>query len=284
MPPSLIQDYFRRFKKKKIERERAGIHEDSNTVALQAGIRGLHEFGPKIRRAISGNLDEDNFGSPDEEPTHRRNHSLFGSVWSTVRGKRLQLPGNGFGSLDPQQQQQQIANQISMYPTSQSTSILDQQLMSNHQMGSINLDHYNGRSQSAHVDSSSSIHCGGPMNEVISTKSTNSPYYGENKDLYGGVYLGEPIVAPVRPDYYQQAPFLQQQREPIIAANRLALATSNLNQLLYEQGGLSQYSYSADLLQTTRDELAGALNLTQDELERAATDILRGQRSAGTRR
>ncbi|RWS32009.1 muscle calcium channel subunit alpha-1-like protein [Leptotrombidium deliense] len=89
----LIQDYFRRFKKRKEERDKQGNKDDENTVALQAGLRRLHEFGPEIRRAISGTLDEDNFSeNPDWEPMHRRNHSLFGSVWSTVRGKRLQIP------------------------------------------------------------------------------------------------------------------------------------------------------------------------------------------------
>lgn len=96
----LIQDYFRRFKKKKAERERAGSRDDANTVALQAGIRVLHEFGPRIRRTVSGNLDEDNFESQEEEPMHRRNHSLFGSVWSTVRGKRLQLPQQRYNTTN----------------------------------------------------------------------------------------------------------------------------------------------------------------------------------------
>jgi voltage-dependent calcium channel L type alpha-1D len=89
----LIQDYFRRFKKKKEERDKLNTCDEESTVALQAGLRSLHEFGPEIRRAISGNLDEDNFeNGPDWEPMHRRNHSLFGNVWSTVRGKRLNLP------------------------------------------------------------------------------------------------------------------------------------------------------------------------------------------------
>lgn len=94
----LIQDYFRRFKKRRAELERQGNKEEENTVALQAGLRRLHEFGPEIRRAISGTLDEDNFG-PDCEPMHRRNHSLFGSVWSTVRGKRLQMPSRMHGKV-----------------------------------------------------------------------------------------------------------------------------------------------------------------------------------------
>ncbi|CAG2163960.1 unnamed protein product [Oppiella nova] len=87
----LIQDYFRRFKKRKEQQKQS--YDEENTVALQAGLRSLHEFGPEIRRAISGNLDEDNFDNgPDWEPMHRRNHSLFGNVWSTVRRKRNHLP------------------------------------------------------------------------------------------------------------------------------------------------------------------------------------------------
>nr|AZP54645.1 voltage-dependent calcium channel type D subunit alpha-1 [Tetranychus cinnabarinus]QNJ46268.1 voltage-dependent calcium channel type l subunit alpha-1 [Tetranychus cinnabarinus] len=88
----LIQDYFRRFKKRKEERDKHGNKDEDNAVALQAGLRRLHEFGPEIRRAISGSLDEDQFfDSQEAEPMHRRNHSLFGNVWSTVRGKRMPM-------------------------------------------------------------------------------------------------------------------------------------------------------------------------------------------------
>ncbi|XP_042859901.1 muscle calcium channel subunit alpha-1-like isoform X35 [Penaeus japonicus] len=83
----LIQDYFRRFKKKKMEIKEQIDKESSNTVTLQAGLRTLHEAGPELKRAISGNLDE---MRDDDIPTHRRNHSLFGSVWSSMRVKSLQ--------------------------------------------------------------------------------------------------------------------------------------------------------------------------------------------------
>ncbi|XP_064631937.1 muscle calcium channel subunit alpha-1-like isoform X8 [Lineus longissimus] len=93
----LIQDYFRRFKKRKEAMQKMQMgHEHTN--ALQAGLRAVHDLGPEIRRAISGNLDEDEFPDRDfEEPMHRcpkkplnlpeiseklRNHSLFGSVMS----------------------------------------------------------------------------------------------------------------------------------------------------------------------------------------------------------
>ncbi|CAF0765433.1 unnamed protein product [Adineta ricciae] len=83
----LIQDYFRRFKKrkeqaaKKIQLGFSGA--SKNSVALQAGLRQLHDLGPEIRRAISGDLDdEETFNRfwREEEPQHRRDHSLFGSM------------------------------------------------------------------------------------------------------------------------------------------------------------------------------------------------------------
>ncbi|KAG5899700.1 hypothetical protein JTB14_030094 [Gonioctena quinquepunctata] len=79
----LIQDYFRRFKKRKEQELKEGDKEIHNTVTLQAGLRTLHEAGPELKRAISGNLDELIDDNP--EPMHRRNHSLFGSVWSSMR-------------------------------------------------------------------------------------------------------------------------------------------------------------------------------------------------------
>ncbi|XP_057654932.1 muscle calcium channel subunit alpha-1 isoform X5 [Diorhabda carinulata] len=79
----LIQDYFRRFKKRKEQELKEGDKDIHNTVTLQAGLRTLHEAGPELKRAISGNLDE--LVDDNPEPMHRRNHSLFGSVWSSMR-------------------------------------------------------------------------------------------------------------------------------------------------------------------------------------------------------
>lgn len=61
----LIQDYFRRFKKKKESRTFSDNPDasDDKAVTLQAGLRTLHEKGPELKRAISGNLDE----IPEEE-------------------------------------------------------------------------------------------------------------------------------------------------------------------------------------------------------------------------
>ncbi|CAG0896176.1 unnamed protein product [Darwinula stevensoni] len=71
----LIQDYFRRFKKKKELAAKEGDKSEI-TVTLQAGLRTLHEAGPELKRAISGNLDQ--LLEDDPEPMHRVSptHSL----------------------------------------------------------------------------------------------------------------------------------------------------------------------------------------------------------------
>ncbi|KRY90156.1 Voltage-dependent L-type calcium channel subunit alpha-1F [Trichinella pseudospiralis] len=75
----LIQDYFRRFKKRKEVEQKETNLQGNITMSLQAGLRTLHEIGPEIKRAISGNLETD-WSKEFEEPQHRRDHSLFGTL------------------------------------------------------------------------------------------------------------------------------------------------------------------------------------------------------------
>ncbi|XP_032822459.1 voltage-dependent L-type calcium channel subunit alpha-1D isoform X4 [Petromyzon marinus] len=77
----LIQDYFRKFKRRK-EQGVLGKHPArSTTMALQAGLRTLHDIGPEIRRAISGDLQEEDATSvhsqEEEEAIFRRSGGLF---------------------------------------------------------------------------------------------------------------------------------------------------------------------------------------------------------------
>lgn len=66
----LIQDYFRRFRKRKAELQKGeGDKESQNTVTLTAGLRTLHEAGPELQRTISGNLEE--LLNDELEPMHR---------------------------------------------------------------------------------------------------------------------------------------------------------------------------------------------------------------------
>uniref|UniRef100_A0A3Q3EXF7 Voltage-dependent L-type calcium channel subunit alpha n=1 Tax=Labrus bergylta TaxID=56723 RepID=A0A3Q3EXF7_9LABR len=79
----LIQDYFRKFKRRK-EQGLVGRHSWerlNTTMALQAGLRTLHDIGPEIRRAISCDLQEEGLVDNDEEEEeiYRRNGGLFGN-------------------------------------------------------------------------------------------------------------------------------------------------------------------------------------------------------------
>ncbi|XP_045525614.1 muscle calcium channel subunit alpha-1-like isoform X1 [Pieris brassicae] len=89
----LIQDYFRRnhaFRKRK---EQEAVK--NNQTTLQAGLRKLHEAGPELKRAISGNLDD--VVGEVVEPMHRRNHTLFGAVWTSIKKGR----GSFYGPRKP---------------------------------------------------------------------------------------------------------------------------------------------------------------------------------------
>lgn len=88
----LIQDYFRRFKKRKENDNKHVDYDNRRTMTLQAGLRTLHEAGPELKRAISGNLED--IGDDNPEPMHRRNHTLFGNMWSSIR-RPGQFPKKG---------------------------------------------------------------------------------------------------------------------------------------------------------------------------------------------
>ncbi|XP_039270704.2 voltage-dependent L-type calcium channel subunit alpha-1D-like isoform X2 [Styela clava] len=86
----LIQDYFRKFREKKQKQMQHASGnfpaQGGNTHTLQAGIRAIQDTGPELKRTISGNLltydcDEEadrESADYDDEPIHRRRHSLFG--------------------------------------------------------------------------------------------------------------------------------------------------------------------------------------------------------------
>ncbi|KAM9185713.1 voltage-dependent L-type calcium channel subunit alpha-1D isoform 1-T1 [Dugong dugon] len=87
----LIQDYFRKFKKRK-EQGLVGKYPAKNTtVALQAGLRTLHDIGPEIRRAISCDLQDDEPEETkleEEEDLFKRNGALLGNHVNHVNSDR----------------------------------------------------------------------------------------------------------------------------------------------------------------------------------------------------
>ncbi|XP_035991429.1 voltage-dependent L-type calcium channel subunit alpha-1D isoform X6 [Fundulus heteroclitus] len=78
----LIQDYFRKFKRRKEQGLVGRRSWENTTLALQAGLRTLHDIGPEICRAISCDLQEEGLvdgTGEEEEEIFRRNGGLFGN-------------------------------------------------------------------------------------------------------------------------------------------------------------------------------------------------------------
>merc|ERR1712223_697361 len=94
----LIQDYFRRFKKKKENKALTEAPTDKSTV-FQAGLRTLHEAGPELQRTISTDLEvmmaaEAMAGADAEEDIHTRRAGapLFGQLAREFKKHTSPLP------------------------------------------------------------------------------------------------------------------------------------------------------------------------------------------------
>jgi len=107
----LIQDYFRRFKKKKEVKAAAEAPADKSTI-FQAGLRTLHEAGPELQRTISTDLEamlaaeqmmEDEMMTTT---TRRQNASLFGQLQTEFRKH-----------TSPEPRQKKLASDLAELPT-----------------------------------------------------------------------------------------------------------------------------------------------------------------------
>nr|XP_055023196.1 voltage-dependent L-type calcium channel subunit alpha-1D isoform X1 [Misgurnus anguillicaudatus] len=96
----LIQDFFRKFRKRKDQGRRQ--FNFNTTAALQAGLRTLHDLGPEIRRAISCDLQDEglvDINLDEDEDIYRRKGVVFVNHMSTEQShnnsatqRPLQLP------------------------------------------------------------------------------------------------------------------------------------------------------------------------------------------------
>uniref|UniRef100_A0A8C1N4Y7 Voltage-dependent L-type calcium channel subunit alpha n=1 Tax=Cyprinus carpio TaxID=7962 RepID=A0A8C1N4Y7_CYPCA len=98
----LIQDYFRKFRKRK-EQGLVGCQPYLNTTtALQAGLRTLHDIGPEIRRAISCDLQDEglvDINLHEEEEIYEVKHfSLYQCTWKYVLEHCACKPRHAFDS------------------------------------------------------------------------------------------------------------------------------------------------------------------------------------------
>uniref|UniRef100_A0A336M534 Voltage-dependent L-type calcium channel subunit alpha n=1 Tax=Culicoides sonorensis TaxID=179676 RepID=A0A336M534_CULSO len=285
----LIQDYFRRFKKRKeVDAREDGFN---SAMTLQAGLRTLHEAGPELKRAISGNLDE---LEDEPEPMHRRNHTLFGSVWSSIRrtnpsrqrqkpnsnnstSPRMNnlspmMPYNGFSAAadslaDGLNHIAKIGNLVAMKASSDrgldSGSLYHEQQMAMQHHGSENI----------------------PMRSLFNGRkiaSKDPPLFDNKKNLRNRLLHPHYTVAVVGDDrsfgnerLVQSTPGSPQDRRSS-NFDIIGSAESLVGRVLAEQG-LGKYC-DPDFVRYTSREMQEALDMTSEEMDFAAAELLQRER------
>ncbi|XP_071980324.1 voltage-dependent L-type calcium channel subunit alpha-1F isoform X3 [Engystomops pustulosus] len=112
----LIQDYFRKFRRRKEKGLLGTENLPSNSTTLQAGLRSLQDLGSEIRRALSCELEEDDLsalrglgrqvveetalceGAPDLVKEHQLSSSVL-SLTNSIGGREEQAPAPRRSSL-----------------------------------------------------------------------------------------------------------------------------------------------------------------------------------------
>lgn len=273
----LIQDYFRRFKKRKEQEMKEGDKEIHNTVTLQAGLRTLHEAGPELKRAISGNLDE--LVDDNPEPMHRRNHSLFGSVWSSMkrghtfnRAKSLKLN----------------STQIKITPAS-SVDYLPYNSIKNAVTEGMN--HITSLTKNR-VSVTSLNNQEYYKDEEIPLRSLNNLHNGDDKNTYtvidksgflhpnykGGARegSGDAVNGHVGTERLSHSLPGSPADRRTTSFEVVGSAESLVGRILAEQG-LGKYC-DPDFVRYTSKEMQEALDMTQEEMDRAAHQILQQEK------
>ncbi|XP_076261445.1 ca[2+]-channel protein alpha[[1]] subunit D isoform X10 [Rhynchophorus ferrugineus] len=277
----LIQDYFRRFKKRKEQELKEGDKEQHNTVTLQAGLRTLHEAGPELKRAISGNLDELIDDNP--EPMHRRNHSLFGSVWSSMkrghsfnRAKSLKLNSTQIkitpaSSIDylPYNSIKNAVTEGMNHITSMTKNVVQNRASAT----SLN-DGY--RDEEIPLQSLTNLHGDPEKNTYTIIDKTGYLHPGYKVPASPGELNGH--VANERLTH--SLPGSPAERRPA-SFEVVGSAESLVGRILAEQG-LGKYC-DPEFVRNTSKEMQEALDMTQEEMDRAAHQLLQQERQLRNR-
>uniref|UniRef100_A0A8C9L0X7 Voltage-dependent L-type calcium channel subunit alpha n=1 Tax=Phocoena sinus TaxID=42100 RepID=A0A8C9L0X7_PHOSS len=249
----LIQEYFRKFKKRK-EQGLVGKPSQRNALSLQAGLRTLHDLGPEIRRAISGDL------TAEEELDKAMKEAV-----STASEDDIFRVG-GCPGRSP------LTRTLVSCPQALAVAGLSPLLQRSHPPGALPPPHatppatpgpawplrpvptlrLEGAESSDKLTSSfPSVHCG--------------PWAGEPTPCgaSGGIRRARPMSLTVpSPAGPQGRPFHG--------------SASSLVEAVLISEGLGQFAQDRRFLEATTQELADACDMTIEEMESAADNILSG--------
>ncbi|CAH0731480.1 unnamed protein product, partial [Brenthis ino] len=233
------------FRKRK--EQAAAASEQCNQMTLQAGLRTLHEAGPELKRAISGNLDE--VVPETVEPMHRRNHTLFGAVWTSIKkGKEsLYRPPPKFKPLA-----------VAGNEESKSLSWMMQRELGMDGKVPEDENKYEDGNQSEGEEEIA-------MQPLLHGKDSEKIFKAIEK-------TSNDLMQSMRNNYRDKAP-AQYNDVPYCVEHP---AESLITRVLTEQG-LGKYC-DREFVRSTAREMQDALDLTQEEMDTAANQIILQER------
>uniref|UniRef100_A0A6I8PH83 Voltage-dependent L-type calcium channel subunit alpha n=1 Tax=Ornithorhynchus anatinus TaxID=9258 RepID=A0A6I8PH83_ORNAN len=250
----LIQEYFRKFKKRK---DLTGP-----SVALQAGLRTLHDIGPEIRRAISGDLTAEEeldkamkeaVSAASEDDIFRRAGGLFGNHVSYYQSDgRACFP-------------QHLATQRPLHINKAASGQGEPGSPSHEKLvdPTFTPSSYSSSGSNANINNANNTALGrfpGP---------TGFPSYASTVCVVEG-----PDLPPSPAPRGLEAPWKR-----TLNPSTKAPPTPSPQVLISE--GLAQFAHDPKFIEVTTQELADACDLTIEEMESAADRILSGREGAG---
>jgi len=270
----LIQDYFRRFKKKKESRTATdnvdSQAQESQAVTLQAGLRTLHEKGPELQRAISGNLDEmitaEDAGrepevdladlpvsTPQPPRSADKEGGFLGSVMSSIKKKSPQPPGME-GAASPAGQHKVVPSTDYPAPQQLNNSFRKQPVEDYAAGDSIPMRPVklaNGKEHNARPGGGQFLH----------------PYYGAAPNGDTGSSVSRSV--PTSPG----------DRKPVIP---VAGSAENLVGRVLRDQGLGKYC-DPEFVRAASREMQEAMDMTPEEFDAAAHQLLTAEQDGSLR-
>uniref|UniRef100_A0A7N9ARV3 Voltage-dependent L-type calcium channel subunit alpha n=1 Tax=Mastacembelus armatus TaxID=205130 RepID=A0A7N9ARV3_9TELE len=267
----LIQEYFRKFKKRKEQGLVAKVP-PKTALSLQAGLRTLHDIGPEIRRAISGDLTvEEELDKGMKEPVSaaseddifrvKRTGGLFGNHVNYYN------QSDGRGSF-PQSFTTQRPLHISQKGSPcEGESPSHEKLMDS---TTFTPSSYSSSGSNANINNANNTGMAGVATQGISRFPSPSISTVDG-------HTGQPLTPILLPRSAWSFSFpLHLFFYPISSLPSHSSFSHFLLKVLISEG-LGHFAQDPSFIEATKAELADACDMTIEEMEHAANNILNGK-------
>ncbi|KAM8792366.1 LOW QUALITY PROTEIN: voltage-dependent L-type calcium channel subunit alpha-1F-like [Eudromia elegans] len=305
----LIQDYFRKFRRRKERGMLGASGGPSNERALQAGLQTLQALGPEMRRALSCDLEgaEDNdegTAEPREElPSYKASETLYGSAPSPPptaaereeepppppppAARHRPLPPRGLALLNGARDGQQLKRRrlLPPTPTGRKPSFTIQCLRRQGSCedepipGTYNPSGPPGPARPQGYGSSETWRLGGSSHAWAAAPARGRLLYAPLILVEGGPGGSLPPLS--RWFVGERGPPGPLRLRPCGAGASLARGSADsLVEAVLISEGLGLFARDPKFVAVAKREIADACDMTMDEMESAAADLLTRRRAS----